>query len=95
MRLSSASGLATHESPPDATTRSSRIASAASEEAPMDPAGANSLPEPDLDDHEHLWRALSGAHPFRRFKDAVAWERAVEEQWFRFHDGRQTARAIA
>jgi hypothetical protein len=44
---------------------------------------------------ERLWRALSGSRPFRRFKDAVAAEGAVEKRWFRFRDERQTARAVA
>jgi Uncharacterised protein family (UPF0158) len=44
---------------------------------------------------ERLWRALGGSRPFRRFKDAIAWDPAVEKEWFRFRDERQTARAVA
>jgi hypothetical protein len=42
-----------------------------------------------------LWRSLSGSRPFRRFKDAVAADDAVEERGFRFRDERQMARAVA
>jgi hypothetical protein len=49
----------------------------------------------DVELQERLWRALGGSRPFRHFKDAVAWDGAVEERWFRYRDQRQTARAIA
>jgi hypothetical protein len=44
---------------------------------------------------QRLWRALDGPRPFRRFKDAIADEPAVEERWFRVRDERQVAHAIS
>lgn len=40
----------------------------------------------------HLDAALHGSRPFRRFKDALAWDKAELDRWYAFSEARQYER---
>jgi hypothetical protein len=53
---------------------------------------AETIQNPSL--RGRLARSLSMNHPFRRFKDVLANIPDLEEQWFKFHEGRQKERVL-
>ncbi len=41
-----------------------------------------------------LWQAIEGRHPFRRFKDVLAYSAADQDRWFSFKDNRIRERVL-